>query len=107
MLDLEVTRERFQLAAQRGYTPTGFLRHLAAILTSGDRRHLLEQLDLPCLVLHGRDDPLIPVAGGQALPGRSQTLGISRLQAWDMTCPITVRADQSGGGPTAGIAGRT
>ena len=64
--DLQVTRERFQLAAQRGYTPQGFLRHLAAILTSGSRRHLLEQLDLPCLVLHGCDDPLIPLAGGRA-----------------------------------------
>lgn len=71
--DLQITRKRFELAAQRGYTPQGFLRHLAAILTSGSRRHLLEQLSLPSLVLHGCDDPLIPIAGGrataQAIPG--------------------------------------
>jgi pimeloyl-ACP methyl ester carboxylesterase len=71
--DLECLRERFLLASSRGYTPQGFLRHLGAILSSGSRRHLLEKLDLPALVIHGSDDPLIPIAAGrataQAIPG--------------------------------------
>ena len=44
--DTEGLRDRFQLAASRGYTPQGFLRHLAAILSSGSRRHLLEELEM-------------------------------------------------------------
>jgi pimeloyl-ACP methyl ester carboxylesterase len=42
------------------------LRHFAAILSSGSRRHLLADLDLPAVVMHGTADPLIPVAAGRA-----------------------------------------
>jgi acetyl esterase/lipase len=39
-------------------------RQLAAFLASGDRRALLATIQAPTLVLHGADDPLIPVACG-------------------------------------------
>ena len=49
---------------ERGFHPRGVARQLAAFLASGDRRALLQTITAPTLVLHGRDDPLIPVACG-------------------------------------------
>ena len=37
---------------------------MAAIVAHGDRRSRLSQLKLPTLVIHGTDDPLVPVTGG-------------------------------------------
>ncbi|MEF8712989.1 MAG: alpha/beta fold hydrolase [Accumulibacter sp.] len=48
----------------RGFHPPGVARQLAAFLASGDRRALLATIKAPTLVLHGADDPLIPVACG-------------------------------------------
>jgi pimeloyl-ACP methyl ester carboxylesterase len=49
----------------RGYSPRGFLRQLAAIAASGDRTERLGGVRAPALVMHGREDPLIPVRGGR------------------------------------------
>ena len=49
----------------RSYYPQGFVRQLAAIIADGDRRPLLQQLTVPTLVIHGEDDPLVPVEGGR------------------------------------------
>jgi pimeloyl-ACP methyl ester carboxylesterase len=49
----------------RGYYPPGFLRQLAAIMASGDRTPALCDVTVPTLVIHGEDDPLIVVSGGE------------------------------------------
>jgi pimeloyl-ACP methyl ester carboxylesterase len=51
--------------AKRAYDPAGFGRQIAAITATGDRRARLNTIAAPCLVVHGADDPLIPVAGGE------------------------------------------
>ena len=55
--------------AARGYDrcflPAGQARQLAAILSQSNRVPELQQLDLPCLVIHGTADPLVPVEGGK------------------------------------------
>lgn len=51
----------------RGNNPKGFIRQFAAILASGSRTRRLRQLRVPTLVVHGSDDPLIPVAAGRAM----------------------------------------
>lgn len=58
----EVARKAFD----RGIHPDGTLRQIAAILASGDRSDALRALDVPTVVIHGRDDPLIGVSGGEA-----------------------------------------
>jgi pimeloyl-ACP methyl ester carboxylesterase len=50
---------------KRAYNPAGFLRQFAAANASGDRRAWLKKITAPTLVLHGADDPLVPLAGGQ------------------------------------------
>jgi len=63
------------LAAEydRGYHPEGRARQLEAIQASGDRTSGLADLDVPTLVIHGDEDPLIDVSGGrataEAIPG--------------------------------------
>jgi pimeloyl-ACP methyl ester carboxylesterase len=39
---------------------------MAAIVAHGDRTPGLRELSVPTLVIHGADDPLVPLAGGEA-----------------------------------------
>jgi pimeloyl-ACP methyl ester carboxylesterase len=50
----------------RGYRPAGTMRQYAAILASPDRTGGLRDVVAPTLVIHGADDPLITVGGGEA-----------------------------------------
>jgi pimeloyl-ACP methyl ester carboxylesterase len=43
----------------------GVARQFAAIIASGDRTRFLRTLEIPTLVIHGTDDPLIPVICGK------------------------------------------
>lgn len=59
------TRERAARQFDRIFYPEGFTRQLAAIYASGDRSDGLRELDVPTLVIHGRDDELIAPSGGE------------------------------------------
>lgn len=63
--DPALLRERFVRSVRRGYDRQATARQFLAILASGDRRRLLAQVAAPTLVIHGADDPLVPVAGGR------------------------------------------
>ncbi len=63
--DEQLLRSRLERVARRGWYPAGTPRQLLAILASGDRRPLLARIAAPTLVIHGRDDPLIPLAAGE------------------------------------------
>ncbi len=60
-------RSRELAAAQfdRSYRPMGMARQLAAIVASGNRAAGLRTVSAPTLVIHGCEDTLIPLAGGQ------------------------------------------
>jgi pimeloyl-ACP methyl ester carboxylesterase len=64
--DEERLRERARASFDRGYHPEGTARQLVAILASGDRTEALGRLQVPTVVIHGTDDPLIDVSGGKA-----------------------------------------
>lgn len=49
----------------RMFYPEGLPRQIAAIRASGDRADGLRSLDVPTLVIHGRDDTLIMPKGGE------------------------------------------
>ena len=63
-LDEDLTRERAGRFFDRGLSPEGMVRQLAAILASGSRRESLKSVTIPTLVIHGDADPLVPVEGG-------------------------------------------
>jgi pimeloyl-ACP methyl ester carboxylesterase len=48
----------------RSLHPEGYSRHLAAIMASGSRVKLLKNITAPTLVIHGRDDALVPLECG-------------------------------------------
>ncbi len=50
----------------RGHSEAGIARQLHAITASGDRTAGLRKLDLPALVIHGRNDVLVNPSGGRA-----------------------------------------
>ncbi|GAA3342107.1 hypothetical protein GCM10020358_35880 [Amorphoplanes nipponensis] len=50
----------------RAYHPLGTLRQYAAVTASPDRTAALGGVSVPTVVVHGADDPLISVTGGQA-----------------------------------------
>ena len=66
-------RERAERSWDRCHHPAGVARQLVAISASGSRRRALGGVRAPTLVIHGEDDPLVPVACGrdtaQAIPG--------------------------------------
>ena len=65
-VDEEWLRSLIEASYDRSHDPNGFMRQLAAILASGDRTEAIRQIKAPTLVIHGEDDPLIVVSGGEA-----------------------------------------
>jgi pimeloyl-ACP methyl ester carboxylesterase len=58
-------RARIAYGLDRSYYPAGTIKQLTAIMASGDRSDEVKKIVAPTLVLHGRDDPLVPVAHGE------------------------------------------
>ena len=48
----------------RSNHPPGIARQLMAVVASGDRTAAVRRITAPTLVIHGKDDPLVPVACG-------------------------------------------
>ena len=75
--DDAILAERLRSDAERMHYPPGFARQfarqMAAIMANGDRRSRLGGIKIPTLVIHGTDDPLVPVDGGRdtaaSIPG--------------------------------------
>jgi proline iminopeptidase len=57
-------RAKVERGIARSYYPAGIAHHLLAVMTSGSRVELLSRIRAPTLVLHGADDPLVPVEAG-------------------------------------------
>lgn len=71
--DDEYERARVTAAVDRAYHPAGFARQLGAIVAAPSRLGRLSSLRVPALVVHGKDDILVPVDNGRkvaaAIPG--------------------------------------
>lgn len=57
-------RERVAEAYDRSAYTDGVARQMSAIIMADNRRPALEKISVPTLVIHGSDDPLVPVEGG-------------------------------------------
>ena len=101
-------RQRSERMFERGLAGSGSLRQLVAILHHGDRCPQLAQLTLPTLVIHGLEDPLVPVEGGrdtaQSIPGAQLMLleGVGHTlpreiwpQLMDAVTALTTKAGQT------------
>lgn len=50
---------------QRSYRPGGVMRQLQALMATGSISKLLPKISAPTIVIHGKDDPLLPAKSGQ------------------------------------------
>ena len=71
--DEELTAVVTEAATRAPYDPAGVGRQMVAIVAASPRNDLLKSVRAPTLVIHGADDPLIPVEGGKdtaaSIPG--------------------------------------
>ncbi|MFM7120266.1 MAG: alpha/beta fold hydrolase, partial [Gammaproteobacteria bacterium] len=71
--DADAIRARARADYERCFYPVGVARQMAAIAASGNRKPRLTSVATPTLVIHGKDDALVPLAGGldthAAIPG--------------------------------------
>ncbi|MCC7078516.1 MAG: alpha/beta hydrolase [Acidimicrobiia bacterium] len=76
--DEDETREAAAVSEKRCFHPDGVARQMMAIATAGDRTEALGSLEMPCLVLHGDVDPILPLGHGEAtaaaIPGAILTV---------------------------------
>ena len=63
--DPALLRTMCERVVLRGLYPAGTARQLLAILAAGDRRGELARIRAPALVIHGAQDPLLPIAAGR------------------------------------------
>jgi pimeloyl-ACP methyl ester carboxylesterase len=63
--DEELRRKLAEQAYDRSFYPDGFNRQMTAILASGSRKTALQSVKVPTLVIHGADDPLVPLEAGK------------------------------------------
>lgn len=59
-------RDMCERHSRRAQNPSGQLRQLVAIAASGDRTAVVRRIKAPTLVIHGVEDPLVPIACGEA-----------------------------------------
>ncbi|MFI5895726.1 alpha/beta fold hydrolase [Actinoplanes sp. NPDC051513] len=74
----------------RGYRPAGTLRQYAAILASPDRTAGLREVTAPTVVIHGADDPLITVSGGQATAAAVPGAGLEIIAGMGHDLPVAL-----------------
>ena len=63
-------QERLGMAVRRSYRPNGTARQMIAIAADGNRSPLLAQIRPPTQIIHGKADPLVPVAAGLDLAAK-------------------------------------
>lgn len=61
----DMQRERMRRSLDRSIHPQGVLRQLLAVAAGPDRSPQLARITTPTLVVHGTDDPLVPIACGR------------------------------------------
>lgn len=80
-------RERTTASLRRSFYPEGPTRHLSAILADGDRRAMIRGIDVPTLVLHGEDDPLVPCEGGRDTAACIPGARLETIPGWGHDLP--------------------
>ncbi len=80
-------RDVIERCIHRGMTPDGFARQWAAILATGSRWRALRRVEVPTLVIHGDEDPLMPPRGGRATAWAVPGARLVRIQGMGHDLP--------------------
>lgn len=84
----ERLREKIRTNIKRSFYPEGIVRQMGAIVADGDRRAMLSGVTVPTLVLHGEDDPLIPVAHGHDTAAVIRGAKLKTYPGWGHDLPV-------------------
>lgn len=84
----EALRARVERSIRRAWHPQGVARQLVAVSASGDRSALVARITQPTLVIHGRDDPLVPAACGVDLAAKIPAARLELIEGMGHDMPI-------------------
>lgn len=71
----------------RSWYPEGAMRQYQSIIASGNRVELLKTIKVPTLVMHGEDDPLLPVEGGRDVAALVPGAQLQTIKGWGHDFP--------------------
>ncbi|MBL8378431.1 MAG: alpha/beta fold hydrolase [Burkholderiales bacterium] len=102
--DDAVLKAKVERSLKRSYHPAGMARQLVAVAASGDRSAFLGRVRQPVKVIHGRADPLVPLACGEDLASKIPCAELTVIDGMghDLPAPLLGRL----AGMVAGQAGR-
>ena len=85
--------DRFTTSVKRSYRPAGTARQMVAIAADGDRSPVLGSIRMPTRIIHGRADPLVPVAAAHDLRAKvaSAEVDIVDGMGHDLPAPLYPR----------------
>jgi pimeloyl-ACP methyl ester carboxylesterase len=86
-MDEQLVRDTAARAWERGLNPDGTQRQLVASICSGNRTDRLRGIEMPTLVMHGADDPLIHVSGGRATAAAITGARLVEIESWGHDLP--------------------
>lgn len=81
-------RAKVERSVRRAWHPQGLARQLVAVTASGDRSSLVARITQPTLVVHGRDDPLVPAACGIDLAARIPGARLELIEGMGHDMPV-------------------
>ncbi len=86
-------QERLGMSVRRAYRPQGTARQMVAIAADGNRSKLLAGIKAPTHVIHGSQDPLIPVVAGHDLTAKIKgaTIDVVEGMGHDLPVPLWPR----------------
>jgi pimeloyl-ACP methyl ester carboxylesterase len=86
--DPEQQRAKVLRTVRRSVYPAGLPRQLAAIIDDGDRTARLAGVRAPTLVLHGEDDPLVKLPGGEDTALHIPGARLVTIPGWGHDIPV-------------------
>jgi pimeloyl-ACP methyl ester carboxylesterase len=88
--DEATLRKRLAVSLTRAYRPDGTARQMVAIVADGDRSPRLGAIAAPTQVIHGRDDPLVPVAAGLDLAAKVRGAALDVIDGMGHDLPVAL-----------------
>ena len=86
----DLLRPLAEACVDRGLNGRGFVRQYQAIMNAPNREARLSKMQVPTLVLHGTDDPLVNVSGGKALAAAIPNSRLHLIEGWGHDFPQAV-----------------
>ena len=93
----ERLRQRLEESVARAWRPAGTARQLAAVIADGDRSSLLKRINVPTRVIHGKADPLVPVAAAHDLASKIEGAVVDIVPGMGHDLPLALLAHFAAG----------